>query len=190
MAETLQIAARYRDGVVHKTEAMYFHNVIETCEAAMKVESVAIAHPHETVVFLGEGYYLWNVMPWEVEYHIYKTIIQSIIARGYRVYWKEHPKSTHHFGESLQDAFGKSRLTYTAGDNFWPIEFLIGKTTPVACVSILSTTLFTLPLLYGFRTFHASRYFKKYLTHGEKLAMKLVTEKIADLEELEPISSP
>ena len=189
LASTLRIASRFREGDIHITEPAYFHQFIDKCQGAtdINLKEHPISHPLETILFLGEGFYIWGEMNWDEELCIYQKIVQSIVDRGYRVYWKEHPKSTRHFGEGLQDLFCESKFIYRTSESFCPIELFFKNSKPKYCVSVLSTALFTLSLLYDIKTFHASKYFRTKLTHGHKLSLKLIEKHIPDIDRLQPL---
>lgn len=115
-----------------------------------------------------------------LEYH---SVCKTMIAKGYAVIWKEHPKNPLPFWDNLKDSFGKD--LYNLDDYYsfhWPIEVLLNNFEVDLCVSCTSTSLITINKLFGSEMLSFSPRFTPKLTGSDKEVAILLTEKLQDSE--------
>lgn len=155
--------------------------IIEICDA-LNVESAGRV-ADDALLFLGAPAYIGHNITWEGELEIYIEIIQQIVDKGYVVYWKEHPKVDRPFFPHLLQQFSESQVRELDVNSKWPIELLLRDTGFRACTGVASTSLFTIPLLYGGTMYGTLNAFRDYL-----LPLSVKSTQYAD-SAMEPIEN-
>lgn len=114
------------------------------------------------------------------EYH---SICETMIAKGYTVIWKEHPKNPKPFFGNLKEYFGSN--LYNLDDYYsfhWPIEVLLNNFEVDLCVSCTSTSLITINKLFGSEILSFSPRFTPKLRGSDREVAVLLTEKLQESE--------
>ena len=81
------------------------------------------------------------------EFEEYANIIREIIAKGYTVYFKEHPKTPDWFYNKFRAKFNSNNFKILKSTE--PVETLVLKIKPKAIVGAFSTSLLTIPHIFG-----------------------------------------
>jgi hypothetical protein len=104
-----------------------------------------------TAVVLGQCFSNYGDLARDVELDLYIEMAGRLQEMGYEVLWKEHPRTRRPFLPDLIEAgIGVHGLPDLGP---WPIEIFTGRLGLAACASLISTSLFNLPLLFGLPTF-------------------------------------
>ncbi len=123
----------------------------------------------------------------EDELACYRQVAVRLIAHGYHVYWKEHPRTEEKFylpilGEldaDQSEKFIELDIPFT-----WPVELFVGDLNIIGCVSCTSTALFHLPELFHTPTYTIIDYFGKFKTKDFRVMSDIVRKRIPPLEVL------
>jgi Alpha-2,8-polysialyltransferase (POLYST) len=105
-------------------------------------------------LLLGHCFSNFGDLEREVELDCYVDMANRLQGMGYEVIWKEHPRTRQPFLAELADAVPGVRGAPDWGP--WPVELLVERLGLSACASITSTSLFTIPLLFGLPSFSAA----------------------------------
>src|SRR5262249_9729164 len=116
-----------------------------------------------------------------VELDFYVQMAAQLHGMGYEVIWKEHPRTREPFLTELADAIPGLRGAPDWGP--WPVELFVERLGLSACASIVSTSLFTIPLLFGLPTFSAAARAAPLLPSPAGALARLVARAIPPLEE-------
>lgn len=103
----------------------------------------------KSVVILPQYYYQNNKKKFAVLSNNYINYIEQFIKQGYKVFFKDHPKSNSSLYNFLQSQLNDNNKFILLKDEDLPIEILIDTIKPQFIFSIYSTSLFTLPYLYN-----------------------------------------
>jgi hypothetical protein len=132
------------------------------------------------VIVLGQCFASWGVLPKDVELDCYVSMTRRLQEMGYEVLWKEHPRMSEPLLPDLTKVVPGIRSLPELGP--WPIELFVERLGLAACASLTSTTLFSMPLLFGLPSFSpVHRYISAFIFPFDKMA-RLVAELIPDLE--------
>jgi hypothetical protein len=105
-----------------------------------------------TLLFLGQCLHRNKLLERDAETALYRGVLDGLLARGYRVLWKEHPRATEPFYPELRAGLGTAdagRFARFEPPHALPVEVVAGRMRLAGCVSGISTSLFYLPRLYG-----------------------------------------
>ncbi len=111
------------------------------------------ATDEKTALFVSQNFFDHGQMSFERELEIYNAAIEKLVKMGYRVVWKDHPKTSRRFGPSVSANFAAGAVEIYSFPSHLPVE-LVGSTMKGPVVGVTSTSLFYLRLLYGVMTFH------------------------------------
>ena len=92
----------------------------------------------------------------EDEYALYRSCVSAILAKGYTILWKEHPREITPMAARLQGEFGDERLRVLPARQQVPVECQVAGWNLAAVVSVASTSLFYLKGLYGLPAYTAA----------------------------------
>ncbi len=105
------------------------------------------------LLVLGQCFYRYGILPWQAEAAFYERSVGRILARGYRVWWKEHPRTEHAFLPALQEAFDTGRVRAFPLEAPWPVELAATRMPLAGCAAVSSSALFYLRDLFGLPTY-------------------------------------
>lgn len=94
-----------------------------------------------------------KAMSFKNELKLYENNIKKLLRLGYRVYFKEHPKTPNMFFKHLKPLVNSKELINLGPLATHPIEVLTASLKPDAIVSMFSSALFTVPMLYSIPAF-------------------------------------
>ena len=100
------------------------------------------------VLVLGQSLYRWDVLTREQELAVYRQVIDTILAKGYNVLWKEHPRVLEPFFPELAANAAPGRLRELDLPFALPVELVADRLRLAGCVAGISAALFYLPRLY------------------------------------------
>lgn len=109
--------------------------------------------PRPGFLVLGQTLSRWQAMTRAEELAVYAGAIGLAIARGYDVWWKEHPRATEAFFAELAAAAPAGRLRELALPFALPVELVAGRMGLAGCAAGISTAIFYLPRLYDIPSF-------------------------------------
>jgi hypothetical protein len=136
------------------------------------------------VIVLGQCFSNYGDVARDVELAWYIDMVRWLQERDYEVIWKEHPRTRQPFLSELVHAVPGVRAVPDLGP--WPIELFVERLRLAACASISSTSLYSIPLLFGLPSFSpASRYTSLFRFPNDLLA-QLVAKSIPAMGNDEP----
>ena len=114
--------------------------------------SRAVAPAPGDILYLSQYYAEQGAMSWEDQLGLYIQTCKLLIERGYRVAWKEHPRSCRLFFPLLEKELGTGiyLVNYPAS---LPVEVCFMMAPFERTVSIASTSLLYIPHLFGKKTY-------------------------------------
>jgi hypothetical protein len=132
-------------------------------------------------ILLGHCFSNYGHIERRVELDFYVGMAGQLRGMGYEVIWKEHPRTREPFLTELLKAVPGVRGAPDWGQ--WPIELFVERLGLSACASIVSTSLFTIPLLFGLPSFAAAARYAPLLPFPDGVLARLVAQSIPQLEE-------
>lgn len=113
------------------------------------------------------------------EFDEYINAIKKLLAKGYTVYFKEHPKTPAHFYNKLRTI--KNGNVKVLKDPY-PVEIIIPNLKPQAIVSVFSSSLLTVPHIFDIPsyTFKLSNNLSKFPPF--KMAYSMILSYIAQID--------
>lgn len=115
------------------------------------VEAVEDGRP--SFLVLGQCFSRWDQVSWDDECAFYRDRIATIVAKGYRILWKDHPRADPPFGPWLQAHFGAETFAIVDLPQAWPVEIVAPRMGLAGCATVSSSALFYLRLLYDIPTY-------------------------------------
>lgn len=88
-----------------------------------------------------------NLISANDEFEEYSNVIRELLAKGFTVYFKEHPKTPDWFYNKFRTKFNSSKFKILKSAE--PVEAIALKIKPRAVVSAFSTSLLTVPQVLG-----------------------------------------
>ena len=115
------------------------------------------------------------------ELNCYLYVVTALINQGYKVYWKEHPRTNWKFFEEIS-----SKLNFQQLNNFYelevpfsyPVELFVEELNIKGCVSCTSSALFSIRDLFDIPTFTAVDHIRKFRSRDYRAMAKLVRNEI------------
>lgn len=147
--------------------------------------AVDIEQDENSVIFCAHNLSLnKNLMSEKEEFDEYYNIIKTLIAKGYDVYFKEHPKTPAHFYNKFRSQLKTNKLHLIKTP--YPVEIIIPKLKPKAIVSVFSSSLLTVPHIFEIpsHTFKIKNNLTKYPVF--EMAYAMILSYIAQLDKPEP----
>jgi hypothetical protein len=127
-------------------------------------------------VLLGQCSSNYADFPREFELECYTSIAREVQDRGYEVLWKEHPRTRQPFGCELLGSVPGLRLLPECGP--WPVEVYFERLGLAACAGLISTSLFSIPLLFNAPAFSPARHYASRFEFPNNVLARLVGESI------------
>ena len=88
----------------------------------------------------------------ELEVNLYRAALTEVMDKGYRVWWKDHPRQEDSIFDDLTVYFG-DRLKRLHFVDQLPIELALSALRFERCVGLTSSSLFYLPKLFGTKAY-------------------------------------
>jgi hypothetical protein len=98
---------------------------------------------------LGSTYSFWKAMTRDQETQLYADHLEKLHRAGYRVWWKEHPRTAEPFLPELRRRLPEVPLDPYALDSTIPLEIALSANPVDLIVAGTSTGLLYAPLLFG-----------------------------------------
>jgi hypothetical protein len=108
----------------------------------------------DRLLVLGQALSRNGIMTREEEFGIYRDIIDTLLAKGYRILWKEHPRISEPFFADLKAHLQQrcpaaaERLQQLSIPHAYPVEMVADRLGLAGCVAGTSAALFYLRRLY------------------------------------------
>ncbi|MEM6393898.1 MAG: polysialyltransferase family glycosyltransferase [Planctomycetota bacterium] len=134
----------------------------------------------ERLVVLGQCYAQASQMSREAEAELYHGVVGDVLAMGYDVLWKEHPRLADGFGPGLREAFG-DRVVLGGLPGWLPIEAVAARLNVAGCVSATSTSLFYLKKLGMDRVYTFADRLPGSLHRSYGVMQRMVTDRLEAL---------
>ena len=109
--------------------------------------------PEGSLLFLAGMSHVDLPLSWDDEISLYRSVVGELIEKGCGICWKEHPRETRPFNEALRKHFSDRVFSVLDAPQEWPAEVLVDKTRFTQCVGTYSSSLYSLPMLFGTRTY-------------------------------------
>nr|WP_246294671.1 alpha-2,8-polysialyltransferase family protein [Schlegelella koreensis] len=166
---------------------------LDACSRIGAAASMPLA-PSERprVLVLGQSLSRWNAVTRADELALYRSVIGRVLARGYDVWWKEHPRVQQPFFDELNEGREAGRVHRLDLPFALPVELVAGRLDLAACVAGISTALFYLPRLFGTPAYTFADELAPMLSTGWvawREQNDLVRSRVAPLDALPPASS-
>jgi hypothetical protein len=128
------------------------------------------------VIVLGQCFSNYDDLPREVELAGYVELVRRMQDAGHGVIWKEHPRSRKPFFSELADAVGDVCPMPDIGP--WPIELFAERLGLAGCAAVISTSLFSFPLLFGLPSYSVAQRYRQFLKFPNDLIGNLVASHV------------
>jgi len=137
------------------------------------------------VLFLGQSLSRYGALSRQCECELYVQAILEVLAKGYHVIWKEHPREENPMFDDLSCLVQSHHFCAFPSTVSFPVECFPGIEYVSACISIFSSSLFYLPLLYEMPCYSIANRFRGAVHHlvFENL-IRYTQDRIPDLAEL------
>lgn len=145
------------------------------------VDDIGLEPGGPRALVLGQCFSNYGDLPRDVELDCYADMARGLQDRGYEVVWKEHPRTRRPFLPELAEAIPGVRGAPDWGP--WPVELFVERLGLSACASITSTSLFSIPLLFGLPSFSPAARLIPLFRHPNDALARLVARSIPQLEE-------
>ena len=149
LPETLQSVSRCSVDYAH------IRTVLARVAAAVPSEMTRAAPPGQgnQVLVLGQALSRNRIMSRADELGFYQSVVQTVLAKGYTILWKEHPRISEPFFKELETfaaSLGASgRVLRLDLPHAFPVELVAEGLRLAACVGGTTAALFYLRHLYG-----------------------------------------
>ena len=189
----LPVPELYRGIPVHRVEVDRFMEVMEsaTKDARMQtaLEALEVAPPNE-VLILSQMFGTRQMgISWEDELNINRGVVREILDKGYTVCWKDHPRDALSFYPELEAEFGGRGLRRLETPAAIPVQLLMRKLRFRHCVSIASSALFYLRMMYGTAAYTFADRLLPYLrAKADYLCFPIMLSQLGNLDALQPVS--
>jgi hypothetical protein len=140
-------------------EYRYLHEALDRVKPIVPLAEFVEASDRPAVpdrlLVLGQALSRNGVMSRSEELQIYRDVIDAVLAKGYRVLWKEHPRISEPFFADLKAHIERTapdsvdRLRQLSMPHAFPVELVADRLGLAGCVAGSSAALFYLRRLYG-----------------------------------------
>jgi hypothetical protein len=138
---------------------------IESCASLVEndfVDKNNFSSGDRWVLLLGQCFALSGLMDVEEEFSVYTQVVSLLLARGYKVFWKEHPRIDRPFFPRLEVNYSSSNLKNLSTYSILPIEVFVTQLKICACVAASSSSLFYLPRIHNIESYSCAELFLPY----------------------------
>ncbi len=175
----------------HAVPAAVLRRVVDGCRA---LPAVAAFRPEPTerpaVLVLGQALSRFHAITRGEELRVYADAVGAVVARGYDVWWKEHPRAVEPFFDELAARSPPGRVRELAVPFAWPVELVADRLGLAAAVGGITTALFYLPRLLGIPAYTVAAAFAPSLRGNWALQNRLFVERVEPLDALPSASQP
>jgi len=153
------------------------------------LEALEVAPPNE-VLILSQMFGTRQMgISWEDELNINRGVVREILDKGYTVCWKDHPRDALSFYPELEAEFGGRGLRRLETPAAIPVQLLMRKLRFRHCVSIASSALFYLRMMYGTAAYTFADRLLPYLrAKADYLCFPIMLSQLGNLDALQPVS--
>ena len=142
------------------------------------------------LLVLGQALSRNGTIPRESELALYRSVVGKVLAHGYRILWKEHPRVSDPFFDELQahaEALGAGdRIESLRLPHAYPIELVAPRLDLAGCVVGTSAAPFYLRRLYGIACYTFSDDLLPAMQGVDVFMNRMVRREVAPLSELGP----
>jgi hypothetical protein len=161
---------------------------IESCASLVENDSVFNKNNFSSgdrwVLLLGQCFALSGFMDVEQEFSVYSQIVSLLLARGYKVFWKEHPRIDRPFFPKLEANYASSNLKNLSTYSTLPIEVFVTQLNIRACVAASSSSLFYLPRIHHIESYSGAELFLPHATGILVTDLNFVIDNISSVNEI------
>lgn len=152
--------------------------------------------PADSILVLGQALSRNNIMSRDEELAIYQNIVETVLAKRYRVLWKEHPRIRVPFFDDLK------RHAATLGNNAenrienfvlphaYPVELIADRLHLAGCVAGTSAAVFYLRRLYGIPCYTFAESLLPRMKDADVFMGEMVRREALPLSALPPYAPP
>lgn len=134
----------------HDVPPEILRRVVAACASLPAVRAFAPApRARPAVLVLGQALSRFHALPRDVEARVYAEAVARVVALGYDVWWKEHPRAETPFFDDVARGHAPGRVQALELPFALPVELVAARLDLAACVGGMTTALFYLPLLQG-----------------------------------------
>ena len=164
-------------------------NTIKSCASLLENDFVPDAanifsSGDKWVLLLGQCFAMSGFMALEEEFLIYSKVVSLLLQRGYKVFWKEHPRVDRPFFPKLEANYSSSNLKNLSIYSTLPIEVFVTQLKIFACVAASSSSLFYLPKIHNIQAYSFAQFVLPYAKGILVADLNFVTENIAHIDKI------
>jgi hypothetical protein len=152
-------------------ETRHVREVIDRAAAAAPAAAPAGDGPR--ALALGQCFANYGDLDRDEELAGYVEMAERLRGAGYQVLWKEHPRATAPAYPAVAAAVPGVALLPDLGP--WPVELFVERLGVSACASVTSTSLFSIPELFGLPSYSPAARFLPLLRHPNDAMARLVS---------------
>ena len=175
-------------------EYRLLHQALERVKPILAASYLADSAAEEIVpdrlLVLGQALSRNGMMSRDEELGIYGDIIDTLLAKGYRVLWKEHPRIHEPFFADLKTHLqnrapgAEERLRELSLPRAFPIELAADRLGLAGCVAGTSAALFYLRRLYGIPCYTFGDVLLPYMQGVDIFMNDMIRREVPPLSEL------
>jgi Alpha-2,8-polysialyltransferase (POLYST) len=139
-------------------------------------------------IVLGQCFSNYGDFERHVELSWYVDLLQRLRRMGYDLIWKEHPRTRQPFLPELTEAVEGVESSPDMGP--WPVELFVKRLRVSACASLTSTSLFSIPLLFGLPSYSTAGRYISSLRFPNDVLTRLVAGSINSMDLENPTTPP
>ena len=186
VGDILPLAAPYPPSRYGAIPAADVTGVLREIAAGEPAETMAFRFQPDDVLLLGQCFASAGLLALDQETGLYADAVALLRSRGYRVWWKAHPRFRPTDVESLARAVPD--LTAVPIQTRLPIECYLGVWQAKRMAGFTSTALFTARSLFAVETWTFARRLQPLLSGEHRVETSLVAARLPDVEGL-PLST-
>jgi hypothetical protein len=120
----------------------------------------------------------------ERELKVYKRTVARLLEKGYRVFWKDHPRTLQSLFPELAAVFPAGSFQRLALPFSWPAELVTAVLSFQQCVGLAASSLFYMPHLFGTRVYSFADTLISEIseTYAKFLGLSVVMAHVPNLE--------
>lgn len=149
----------------------------------------------DRVLVLGQALSRNGILSPGEELAIYKGIIDTLLAKGYRILWKEHPRISEPFFADLKAHVQKhrpnaeERLRELSLPGAYPVELVADRLGLAGCVGGTSAALFYLRRLYEIPCYTFGDVLLPYMRGADIFMNDMIRQEVPPLADLPSLGS-
>ena len=196
LADVLPVPAAFAHPPCHLVGDHHLRETLRSGAAIAGLADAATGAPGDArprVLVLGQSLHRWGVLTREQELAVYGHTVDALLAKGYNVLWKEHPRVLEPFFPQL--AAGTAERRRRDGDTAGtlreldlpfalPVELVAGRLGLAGCVAGISAALFYLPRLHDIPAYTFAGDLSPFMTRHWAVQNEMVTNAVPPLSAL------